>query len=131
MSKKQTDLTTTRQQLRGYGASSYQARVITKDIEPVGQEGRSNAYLVQAVITSIRDYLQNPRVRPRTQQALNQVLNSLLERLGNVVEMSFEQGADSELSRLTRQLAQAMSNTDRVLADLKATAATIKGKNKN
>ncbi|MBE9118632.1 hypothetical protein IQ249_22335 [Lusitaniella coriacea LEGE 07157] len=119
---------TTRKQLQGYGATRYQAQVVTKNLTPVAKQNRAYAYALTDVITSIREYLQRPRIKATTRQTLEIVLQSLLERLGNVLQVPFTRGTDPELSQLAKQLTQAMCGTDRALAELKATAATIKGK---
>jgi hypothetical protein len=122
----QVDGVTTRQQLQGYGASRYLARTITGSLTPVGKEGRAWTYSSKEVIGSIRNRLQNSRIKLTTQETLNRILNSLLERLGNVVQVSFGSGTDPELSELTKQLFKAMSKTDKALGELKATAANLK-----
>jgi hypothetical protein len=123
-----TEKVTTRIQLRGYGATRYQAEAITKNLTVVANQGRAYAYPVGDVVTSIREYLQRPRIQPATHQILKAVLQALLERLGNVIEIPFERGTNPEINKLARQLTQAMSRTDSALAELKATAATIKAK---
>ena len=119
---------TTRRQLQGYGASSYHAEVITKNLTLVAKQGRTYIYAVSDVIVSIRDYLQRPRVKPTSRQVLEGVLQALLERLNNVVEVPFGCATDPEINKLARQLSQSMSDTDSALAELEATAATIKSK---
>ena len=119
---------TTRLQLRGYGATRYQAKAVTKNLIAVANQGRAYAYPVSDVVASIREYLQRPRIQPATRQILEAVLQALLERLGNVIEVPFGRGTNPEISKLARQLTQAMSKTDSALAELKATAATIKAK---
>lgn len=129
MAKDKVEITT-RNQLKGYGASSYIARVITKDTPIFKKEGQANVYKVEDVIASTRIYIQNPRIKATTTDLLQSLLQSLLKRLGNVVEVPFYNGTDPELSRLTRKLSVAMSNTDKAMSDLKATVASIKGKRK-
>ena len=123
-----TEKVTTRLQLRGYGATRYQAEAITKNLTAVANQGRAYAYPVSDVVASIREYLQHPRIQPATRQILEAVLQALLERLGNVIEVPFAGGTNPEINKLARQLTQAMSRTDSALAELKATAATIKAK---
>jgi hypothetical protein len=119
---------TTRLQLRGYGATRYQAEAITKNLTAVVNQGRAYAYPVSDVVASIREYLQRPRIQPATRQILEAVYRALLERLGNVIEVPFGRGTNPEINKLARELTQAMSRTDSTLAELKATAATIKAK---
>lgn len=120
----------TRPQLKGYGASSYHARIITKNLIPVTKQGRANAYLLNDIITAFKDYLKRPRIQPKSKENLKQVLEELLKRLGNVLEAPFTQKTKihPEINQLAKQLTQAMSDTDRNLAELKATVATIHGK---
>ena len=123
-----TEKVTTRLQLRGYGATRYQAEAITKNLTAVANQGRAYAYPVSDVVASIRQYLQRPRIQPATRQILEAVLQALLERLGNVIEVPFGSSTHPEINKLARQLTQAMSRTDSALAELKATAATLKAK---
>lgn len=122
------DKTTTRKQLQGYGASHYLAYSLTKNLTSVTKQGRAYAYVPRDVIVSIREYKKRPRIKPTTSQTLEIILRSLLERLGNITEVPFTRGTDPEMSEIAKQLIQAMSDTDSVLAELKATAATIKAK---
>jgi hypothetical protein len=119
---------TTRLQLQGYGATRYQAEAITKNLTTAAHQGRAYAYPVSDVVVSIREYLQRPRIQPATRQILEAVCLALLERLGNVIEVPFGRGTSPEINKLARQLTQSMSRTDSALAELKATAATIKAK---
>lgn len=119
---------TTRLQLQGYGATRYQAKAITKNLTAAANQGRAYVYPVADVVASIREYLQRPRIQPATRQILEAVLQALLKRLGNVIEVPFGRGTSPEINKLARQLTQAMSRTDSALAELKATAATIKAK---
>jgi len=123
-----TEKVTTRLQLRGYGATRYQAEAVTRKLTVVANQGRAYAYPVSDVVASIREYLQRPRIQPVTHQILEAVLQALLERIGNVIEVPFDRGINPEINKLARQLTQAMSRTDSTLAELKATAATIKAK---
>ncbi len=119
---------TTRTQLKGYGASQYQARVITKNIIPIGKQGNAYTYSLNDVITSIREYLKRSRIKPKTRQFLEFILQTLLERLGNIVQLSFVCSTDPELSQLTKQLFSTLSSAEAQSAELKAMLATIKGK---
>lgn len=121
---------TTRKQLQGYGATSHQARSITKNLSPIHIESRTYAYPISDVIASIREYLKRPRLKTVTHQKLRAVLEALLQRLGNVIDVPFGQPINSEISKSTKRLIQAVADTDQALAELKATAATAKGKHK-
>ncbi len=123
-----TEKVTTRLQLRGYGATRYQAEAVTRNLTVVANHGRAYAYPVSDVVASIREYLPRPRIQPATRQILEAVLKALLERIGNVIEVPFDRGTNPDINKLARQLTQAMSRTDSTLAELKATAATINAK---
>ena len=119
---------TTRKQLQGYGATRYQTTIITRNLAPVARQGRAYVYALNNVIEAIRDYLQRSRIQLKTRQTLQAILQVLLKRLGNVIEVPFSRGTNPEIDKLAKQLTQAMSDTDAVLAELKATAAAIKAK---
>ena len=119
---------TTRKQLQGYGATRYQTTIITKNLNPVARQGKAYVYALNNVIEAIRDYLQRSRIQLKTRQTLQAILQVLLKRLGNIIEFPFSRGTNPEIDKLAKQLTQAMSNTDAVLAELKATAAAIKAK---
>ncbi|MEP0871493.1 hypothetical protein NDA01_16915 [Trichocoleus desertorum AS-A10] len=119
---------TTRKQLQGYGATTYQARVLTQSLSPVATQGKTYTYEITGVIASIREYLQRPRIKLVTCQKLESVLEALLNQLGNIIAIPFGKSSDLEISRLAKNLIQSMAKTDQALAELKATAATIKGK---
>jgi hypothetical protein len=123
--------TVTRQQLQGYGATRYHAITLTKNLTPVLRKSRTYVYSLSDVVEVIRDYLQRSRIKPKTCQTLNIILQVLLERLGNVIEIPFSCGTNSEINALAKSLSQAMSNTDVALAELKATAAEINAKYNN
>ncbi|EAZ87985.1 hypothetical protein [Crocosphaera chwakensis] len=97
-------LTTTRIQLKGYGASQYQARIITQPLTPFGVSKRSYTYAVTDVISSTRQILENPRIHLKTRHQLEAILTSLLNRLDNVVNVPFIQGTDPQLSKVSKQL---------------------------
>ena len=119
-----TALTTTRKQLRGYGASRYLARRLTNSIEPVAKAGSAYVYSLEETVTAIRKYRQRRRVQQATKATLDRILDELLARLGNVVE--FVPGSDgSEIGRLARQTVKAMRQTDKALAEMKATVASM------
>ena len=118
----------TRNQLKGYGITSYQARIITKKIKPIAKCNQSNIYSLQEVIVSIKDYLDKANIKPKTRQSLNSLLPILLEQLDNIVPGIFEKSADRELTRLTKDLFLKVTNLDRKMAKSKALIANIKGK---
>ena len=120
--------TITRKQLQAYGVSNYQARVVTQNLTPVGKQGQAYLYDLRAVVTSIGQYIQRPRIKESTRNSLDFVLDALLKRLGNVVEVPFAEGGDPQLRKLGIKLLQARAKTDASLAMLKADAAEIKAK---
>lgn len=122
--------TTTKQQLIGYGLSEYQATTITKGLIPVGSERRKKVYSLSDAIAAILERLENRRIKAQTRQSLEVVLNALRQRLNNVVPASFVKGTDPVLSKLAKQALDASLAVDNHINDLKATAATIAGKQK-
>ncbi|MGK7955075.1 MAG: hypothetical protein AB4063_07415 [Crocosphaera sp.] len=121
-------LITTRIQLKGYGASQYQARIITRLLTPVGISKRSYTYAVSDVISSTRKILENPRIHLKTRQNLESILTSLLDCLDNVVNVPFIKPTDPQLSQVSKELFKKMSTINRYLTELNANIATLKGK---
>jgi hypothetical protein len=123
---------TTRVQLQGYGLSRYQVTKITQALTPVTKKGRAYVYLVSEAISSIRATLSGSRLKPLTRQQLLVVLDNLLARLSNIITLPFNAASSShpEIGNIAKQLLRAMSDTDRTLVSLKATAANINGKYK-
>ena len=119
-----TALTTTRKQLRGYGASRYLARRLTCAIEPVAKAGSAYVYSLEETVIAIRQYRQRQRVQQATKATLDLILDALLTRLGNVVEFAPDSDA-SDISWLARQTVKAMRQTDKALAEMKATVASM------
>lgn len=124
----QPNLTATRRQLQAHGLSKYQAEAITKHLSPVAKQGSANLYDLSEVISSARQYLERPRIKQATREALTNLIQALQERLGNVVEIPFAEGSDPEIRKLGARLLSAMSETDASLANLKADAAEIREK---
>jgi hypothetical protein len=122
--------TITIKQLQAYGMSNYQAVTITKNLTPLGKEGRSTRFAFADVIDSIRKRLNVVRLKLSTRNALISTLSQLLERLGNVVEIPFAQSENPELQKAGIQLLQAIARTDAALGDLKAEATEIQAKHK-
>lgn len=125
----QIEQVTTRTQLKGYGASQYQARMITQNLTPTGISKKSYTYAVSDVISSIKQSLDNSRIQLKTRQNLEAILNTLLDRLGNVIKVPFMQGTDPELSQVSKQLFKKMTKINHYLTELKGNVATLKGKN--
>ncbi|MEA5509310.1 hypothetical protein VB715_05980 [Crocosphaera sp. UHCC 0190] len=119
---------TTRIQLKGYGASQYQSRLITKKLTPIDIEKRTYIYDLSDVITSIKQYLERPKIQSQTRRKLESILKVLLERLGNVVTVPFIRGNDPQLSQVSKQLFDKIADVDRYFSELNANIATIKGK---
>lgn len=120
--------TTTRAQLKGYGLSDYLATALTKSLNPVRKERNLYHYALNEVITGALAYRERERVKPETRRRLNALLDSLRERQNNVIAVPFTDGTDKELGELAHLAYQTLSKTVKTLADLKAEAATIKGK---
>lgn len=120
----------TRNQLKGYGSTYYQARIITEKIKPIAKDNNSNVYPLHKVIISLKNYLNKTKIKPKTRQDLNSLLPILLELLNNVVPVVFESSTNLELTKLTKNLFVTMNNIDRKMAESKALVANIKGKRK-
>lgn len=62
--------TATRKQLVEMGASKYQAKIVTKTLQPVQKQGRANVYDLFAVSDRCRELMENQRLRALTRNAL-------------------------------------------------------------
>jgi hypothetical protein len=120
--------TTTRAQLKGYGLSDYLATALTKSLKRVKKERNTHHYAINEVIAHVRAYQERKRVKPKTRSCLNALLNTLQLRQNNLITVPFTNSTDQELSELAKRAYQTLSKTVKTLSDLKAEAATIKGK---
>ncbi len=120
----------TRTQLKGYGISYYQAKAVTKNLVPIGQEKRTNIYYLPDAIASIKEYLAKPQIKEKTRQSLIAVLPKLIQQLDNVTSMIFDKGTDPELSKLSKNLLLQVTKTEQSLIKAKAQVATLQGKYK-
>ncbi len=119
-----TTSTTTRKQLRGYGASRYIARRLTASLTPITKAGNAYVYTIDQVIAAIREYRAKARIQLATKQVLEKMMTQLLTRLNNIVPLVIASGT-TEVSDVARQLLHQMRRTDQALAELKATSASI------
>lgn len=117
-------LTTTRKQLRGYGASHYLARRLTVPLPPVSKSGNAYVYALEQVIAAIREYNSKPRIQPTTKAVLEQIVTQLLAQLNNVVPL-VSSDSTKEVSSVARQLLNQMHRTDKALSEMKATVASM------
>ncbi len=78
---------TTRKQLKSYGATSYQVKIITKNLKPISKSNQTNIYSLREVITSIKEYLERPKINKNTQQSLIKLLTLLINQLNNIVSL--------------------------------------------
>ena len=120
----------TRVKLKGYGISHYQAKVVTKNIVPIGKENNTNIYLLSDAIASIKEYLAKPRITTKTRQSLISVLPKLIRQLDNVNPIIFGNGTDPELSKLSKKLFLQVTKTEQNLIKTKSQIATLQGKYK-
>lgn len=118
----------TRNQIQAYGMSKYQSQIITKGLISLGKKGQAYLYDLNDVILAIRQYIQRSRIKQYTRETLNSVLVTLLTRLGNTVEIPFDEGSDPRIRKLGIKLIQAMAKTDTSVANLKADLAEINAK---
>jgi 3-keto-L-gulonate-6-phosphate decarboxylase len=117
--------TTTRKQLRGYGASHYLARRLTTSLTPITKSGSAYVYTIEQVITAIREYKSKAQIQLTTKRVLEQIMAQLLTQLNNVIPLAMAKGSKTEVSNVARQLLHQMHRTDKALAELKATAASM------
>ena len=120
----------TRTQLKGYGISSYQAKVVTRNIVPIGKENNTNIYSLPDAIASIKEYLAKPRIKAKTRQSLDSILPKLIQQLDNITPIIFDNGTDPELSKLSKKLFMQVTKTEQSLINAKAQVATLQGKYK-
>ena len=120
----------TRTQLKGYGISYYQAKVVTRNIVPIGKENNNNIYSLIDAIASINEYLAKPRIKAKTRNSLVSVLPKLIQQLDNVTPVIFSNGTDPELSKLSKNLLHQVKKTEQSLIKSKARVATLQGKYK-
>lgn len=116
--------TTTRKQLRGYGASRYLSRKLTASLSPVTKSGNAYVYVIGEVIVAIRAYGAKARIQLTTKEVLEKILTQLLAQLDNVVPLVPNSGK-AEVSNVAQQLLSRMRHTDKALAEMKATVASI------
>lgn len=120
--------TTTRRQLKGYGLTPHLATSITQAINPIEKQGRTLIYNLNDVIGQIRQYLTKTRIKPQTRKTLETLLETLLQRIGNLVPIPFVQTTDPETSRLAKKAFNLLQDTLAHFAEMKADIATIRGR---
>ncbi len=116
--------TTTRKQLRGYGASHYLARRLTASLSPISKSGNAYVYELDQVSGAVREYSSNARIQLTTRKVLEQILTQLLTQLDNVLPL-VPNSSKTEVSDVARQLLNQMRRTDKALSEMKATVASI------
>jgi hypothetical protein len=120
----------TRNQLKGYGATHYQAVIITKNLKPIYKLNRSNVYSLQEVIAYLKKYLKNSKIRQKTKISLTCLLPILVTQLDNVVHSIFGNSVNKELGQSAKNLFLKMTSLDKRIINSKAQIANIKGKRK-
>ena len=118
--------TTTRKQLRGYGASRYLARRLPRSLAPVTKSGNAYVYALDQVVMAVRDYSARARIQRTTKQVLEQILIQLLSRIDNVVSL-VPNSNQTEIGDVAQQLLKQLHRTDKAMAELKATVASMGG----
>ena len=116
----------TRKQLRGYGASRYLARRLTEPLAPIGKSGNAYLYALDQIVAAVRKYRSKSRLQHSTRQILEQLLTQLLTRIDNVVPL-VSGDHETEVSDVAKLLLRQMRRTDKALAEMKATVASIGG----
>ncbi len=120
----------TRIQLKGHGLSSYQTKVVTRNIVAIDKENKTNIYLLPDAIASIKAYLAKPKITEKTRQSLVAVLPKLIQQLNNITPLIFDNGTDPELSKLSKKLFMQVTKTEQSLIKARAQVATVQGKYK-
>ena len=118
----------TRNQLKGYGATSYQAIIITKNLQPISKSNQANIYSLQEVIAHLKEYLEKPKIKQKTRQSLTSLLPTLINQLNNVVPAIFENSVNRELGKSTKNLFLKMISLDQKIINSQAQIANIRGK---
>lgn len=118
----------TRNQLKGYGISHYQAKVVTRNIVPICKEKNTNIYPLSNTIVSIKEYLDKPRIIEKTRKSLVAVLPKLIEQLDNIAPLILNNGTDPEFSKLSKKLFMQVTKTEQSLIKAKQKVANIQGK---
>lgn len=116
--------TTTRKQLRGYGASHYLARRLTASLPSVAKSGNAYVYAIDQVTAAIREHSSKARTQLATKEVLEQIATQLLAQLNNVVPL-VPNSSTTEVSDVARQLLKQMRRTDKALSNMKATVASM------
>jgi hypothetical protein len=120
---------TTRNQLKGYGLSSYQAIAVTKSLSPIAQEKRLNCYALGDVIAEIQRRITNRRIALKNRLGLEKTLKELLLRFNsNVVSMPFSPKSESTLEQTSREAFKAFNSLNEYESEIKSVIATLQGK---
>ncbi|OPF15953.1 hypothetical protein B1L04_26565 [Microcystis aeruginosa KW] len=120
---------TTRNQLKGYGLSSYQAIAVTKSLSPIAKEKCLNCYALGAVITEIKKRLNNRRINPQNCLVLEKTLKELLLRFNsNVVYLPFSLKSEPILEKSSREAFTAFNSLNDYEREIKSVIATLQGK---
>ncbi len=69
----------TRKKLIQLGATSYQAKLVTKNLKVVRKEGRSNLYSASEVLSGCAALLNNKRVKKTTRDAISELFEKIDE----------------------------------------------------
>ncbi len=85
---------TSRKQLKSYGATSYQAKIITENLKPISKFNQANIYSLREVIRSIKQYLERTKITKNTKQSLIKLLTLLINQLNNIVPLVLLQTID-------------------------------------
>jgi len=114
------DWNLTRKQLTAYGLSEYHAIILTKELEPIEKSGNANVYSCREIIASAYNYIKKPNLKADSQESIKKLIETLQQMLGNKVEIHFEESSNKDIQKAAAKLINAMSETDKSLARLKA-----------
>lgn len=112
----------TRQHLRGFGLSTYQAIALSKICPIQGKSGTANLYAISDILQSARVYVQKSRIQASTRAALGYLIQQLVQLTNNVVCLPFG-SSRSNVTSTIKVLMSAKSETHQ----FKLRAAALKG----
>lgn len=112
----------TRQHLRGFGLTMYQARVISTPCPIQGKTQGLNLYRMSDILQAGHDYIRKPRIRATTRRAVERLIQELSALTDNVVNIPF--GANPNVvAPVVKELMKSKTATQ----SLKLRAAALKG----
>ncbi|MEP1079575.1 hypothetical protein NDI52_29640 [Leptolyngbya sp. PL-A3] len=131
--------TITRKQLIEFGASKYQAELVTKSLAPLRKQGSANVYDLFMVSDRCKELLENKRLKESTRNAIKSLRWSILALAEQIQDAPFGMSgleqleyADKLHQRADSLFTQAQDKANRIKksSTKKAPATSAKGKKK-